>query len=135
MIQEYIDSFIKDLSKIYDLRFGKPFDKEKANCAWFTKVFFDWCKSKNIPVKAIYFDHDTEAHIAPLIDNKIIDFTIKQFTKNQNDNYQITKPEDYQKWGYQKYEVLESLPDWLTIKEADKKSIIKNYSEYKKTHL
>ena len=27
------DQFISDLSKVYDLGFGKPFDKNKANCA------------------------------------------------------------------------------------------------------
>ena len=30
------NQFITDMSKVYDLRFGESFDKNKANCAWFT---------------------------------------------------------------------------------------------------
>jgi len=30
------NQFITDMSKVYNLRFGESFDKNKANCAWFT---------------------------------------------------------------------------------------------------
>lgn len=112
--------FISDMSKIYDLRLGKPFDKDKANCAWFTVEFYNWAKSKGYDVKFVYFDSDIEAHIAPLINEMTIDFTVKQFTKNPNDNYLILNPEDYKKFGYNTYEVYDQLPKLETIFPADK---------------
>ncbi len=112
--------FVTDMSKIYDLRFGKPFDKNKANCAWFTIQFFNWAKSKGLDVKVVYFDSDVEAHIAPLVNDKVFDFAVKQFTKNPNDNYLILNPEDYQKWGYQSFEIYDELPELETVFPADK---------------
>ena len=121
---DYLDSlaiqFINDLSKKWDLRLGKPFDKEKANCAWFTTEFVNWSKTNSLDVKIIYFDDSEEAHIAPYIDGFVLDFTIKQFTKNPDDNYLITKPEDYREFGYLNFEIIDELPSWLTIKEADR---------------
>ena len=113
------NQFIDDMSKIYDLRFGQPFDKNKANCAWFTIQFFDWAKSKGLDVKVVYFDSDVEAHIAPLLNGKVFDFAVKQFTKNTNDNYLILNPEDYQKWGYQSFEIYDELPELETVFPAD----------------
>jgi len=44
MIKKYLeDAFIESMSSRYDLRIGKEFDREKANCAWFSKEFFEWC--------------------------------------------------------------------------------------------
>jgi len=60
-IKKYADDFISEYSKKYDLRLGKSFDKETANCAWFTKTFFDWAKEKDLPVKVVYYIHYTFA--------------------------------------------------------------------------
>jgi hypothetical protein len=113
------NEFLNEMSKTYDLRLGKPFDKEKANCAWFTKEFFRWAKLKRYDVKIVYFDSEVEAHIAPIIDNKTIDFAIKQFTKNPNDDYQILSIKDYKSFGYGKSEILNEFPTWATVKKAD----------------
>jgi hypothetical protein len=131
-IKKYADQFIGEYSKKYDLRLGKSFDKEKANCSWFTNVFCDWAKENKLPVKVVYFDSDEESHTAPIIDGKIIDFTIKQFTKNPNDDYKITKPEDYKKYGYDKFEILDKVPSWFTIRKADKitERLIKRYDQF-----
>ena len=114
------NQFISDLSKVYDLRFGKPFDKNKANCAWFTIQFFNWAKAEGLDVKVAYFDSDVEAHIAPVLNGKIIDFAVKQFTGNPNDNYLILNPEDYQNYGYQTFEIYDELPELETVFPADK---------------
>ena len=71
-------------------------------------------------VKVVYFDSNIEAHIAPMIDDKVIDFAIKQFTKNTNDNYLILIPEDYKKYGYDKFEIYDEMPKLETIFSADK---------------
>jgi hypothetical protein len=68
----------------------------------------------------VYFDHPEEAHISPLIGDKTIDFTVKQFTKNPEDDYLILKPQDYKKWGYPTFEIFSELPDFLTIREPNK---------------
>ena len=138
------NQFITDMSKVYNLRFGESFDKNKANCAWFTGEFYKWAKSKDLNVKVVYFDSNIEAHIAPMIDDKVIDFAIKQFTKNPNDNYLILIPEDYKKYGYDKFEIYDEMPKLETIFSADKlfesypynvapnKFEIKSEIEYKK---
>ena len=116
-LQKLARDFLKDYSINWDLRLAEPFDRELANCAWFSKEFFNWAKKKGIDCKLVYFDHPTEAHIAPLIDGMTIDFTVKQFTNNPQDDYLILKPEDYKNWGYPKWEILEVVPDFLTIRE------------------
>ena len=127
------NQFITDMSKVYNLRFGESFDKNKANCAWFTDEFYKWAKSKDLNVKVVYFDSNIEAHIAPMIDDKVIDFAIKQFTKNPNDNYLILIPEDYKKYGYDKFEIYDEMPKLETIFSADKiqESINENKMWYK----
>lgn len=119
-IKKYVDEFISEYSKKYDLRLGKSFNKEKANCSWFTDVFYKWAKENDLPVKIIYFDSDKEAHIAPIIDDKVIDFTIKQFTKDSEQDYKLSSPEYYKKYGYDKFEILDKVPNWITIRKADK---------------
>ena len=114
------NQFIADISKSYDLRFGKEFDKNKANCAWFTDEFYKWSKSKGLDVKVVYFDSNIEAHIAPMIDGKVIDFAVKQFTKNPNDDYLILTPEDYKKYGYDKFEIWDEMPKLQTVFSADR---------------
>jgi 4a-hydroxytetrahydrobiopterin dehydratase len=114
------NQFLDEYSHQYDLRLGKPFDKEKANCSWFTKEFYNWAKSKSIDVKIVYFDSDVEAHIVPMVDGQTIDFSVKQFTKNPDDDYIILAPEYYSKWGYSEYEILDEFPDWTTVMSASK---------------
>jgi 4a-hydroxytetrahydrobiopterin dehydratase len=114
------NQFLDEYSHQYDLRLGKPFDKEKANCSWFTKEFYNWAKSKSIDVKIVYFDSDVEAHIVPMIDGQTIDFSVKQFTKNPDDDYLILASDDYSKWGYSEYEILDEFPDWATVMSASK---------------
>jgi len=126
VLNSLAEDFISDLSKEFDLRLGLSFDKEKANCSWFTQKFFEWSKLKNQNCQVIYFPHDEEAHIAPYISGKILDFTIKQFTKNPNNDFKITQPEDYVQWGYTKFEIYDYLPEFLTIREADKKKIFES---------
>jgi hypothetical protein len=66
-----------------------------------------------------------------MIDGKVIDFAVKQFTKNPNDDYKITKPEDYKKYGYDKFEILDKVPNWFTIRKADKiLERIKRYDQF-----
>ena len=118
-LDKIANSFLSELSSIYDLRLGLPFNKELANCSWFTKKFYEWAKDKGYPVEIIYFDSDVEAHVAPLLDGRVIDFAVKQFTENPDDDYLVLDPIDYIKWGYSKYEIFTSPPDWLTVGEAD----------------
>ena len=113
------NSFIDEMSAKYDLRLGEEFDKEKANCAWFTNEFNKWAKSKGLEPKVIYFPADEESHTASYLDGEILDFTIKQLTNNPNDEFDITSPDDYQQFGYDTYEILDEVPDWFTIREAD----------------
>ena len=119
-LDSMVNQFIADISKSYDLRFGQEFDKNKANCAWFTDEFYKWSKSKVLDVKVVYFDSNIEAHIAPMIDGKVIDFTVKQFTKNPNDDYLIMNPEDYRKYGYDRFEIWDEMPELQTVFPADR---------------
>jgi hypothetical protein len=132
-IKKYVNEFISEYSKKYDLRLGKSFNKEKANCSWFTDVFYKWAKENDLPVKIIYFDSDKEAHIAPIIDDKVIDFTIKQFTKDSEQDYKLSSPTDYKKYGYDKFEILDKVPNWITIRKADKitERLIIRYDQFK----
>ena len=120
-LTDIVSKFISRMSETYDLRFGEPFDRKKANCAWFTIEFYNWAKAKGLDVKVIYFDSDKQAHIAPMIDNKVIDFTIKQFTEKLEDDYLISNPDEYREYGYESFEIYDGLPKWLkTVFEADK---------------
>lgn len=118
-LDDLAHQFISEMSEVYDLRLGRPFDKEKANCSWFSREFFNWVKSRGLDVKLVYFDSEIEAHIAPMIDGQIIDFVFKQFNHNPAGDYKIAKPEDYVEFGYDHYEILDEIPNWLTIREPD----------------
>jgi hypothetical protein len=117
-LHEIAQSFLDEYSQKFDLRLGEQFDSEFANCAWFTKEFNKWCFENSIPVQIVYFDSNSEAHTASLVDNKVIDFTVKQFTKNPQDDYKIMNIEDYKKWGYPNHKILRDIPEWYTIKAA-----------------
>ena len=119
-IESIISDFITHISKMWDLRFGKPFDEYKANCAWYTIEFYNFAKQRSLDVRVIYFDSDIEAHIAPILGDKVIDFTVKQFTKNPDDNYLVLTPEDYKQFGYHQFEVYDELPELETVHPADR---------------
>ena len=80
------------------------------NCAWVTQEFTKWANSKGIKAQAIYFvwpdkpNNSGEAHIAPVVDNTILDFTFKQFDNQFKDYAKITPINDwkkvYSKYGY-----------------------------------
>ena len=78
------------------------------NCAWVTQEFIKWAKEKGINSKAIYFvwpdKQDGESHIAPIVNDMILDFTYNQFDKTFNDCVLLTKVNDwktvYHKFGY-----------------------------------
>jgi hypothetical protein len=74
------------------------------NCAWATQAFCNFCKRNGIPCRAIYFVWPSEdtvkklkinkvlppyyedvgmSHIAPVVNDMIIDFTIGQFYPNE----------------------------------------------------
>jgi hypothetical protein len=113
------DSFLYDLGKNYDLRKGKPFDKEIGNCAWFTQEFIRWCELQRIPMQIIYFpetEKAKDAHVAPYSNGLVIDFAYKQFSKDKKEKFKIGKPEDYKKFGYDpdKADILDEFPNWVT---------------------
>jgi len=125
-------SFLDEMAPQYDLRLGEEFDKEKANCAWFTKEFLNWAESEGYDFKVAYLicDDPQHHHTAPYKDGKIIDFTIKQFTNNPKDDYIISTPEDYEQYGYNEFEILDEVPSWFTIREAD--MIMEGYNKPRK---
>ena len=95
------------------------------NCAWVTKEFYNWAKNKGYSnLEIMYFvepkpelvaklkqngilsnsyDSDGEAHIVPIYNGYIIDYTIGQFT-GRNEKYKITPKTQwksvYEKYGY-----------------------------------
>jgi len=101
------------------------------HCGWTTKTFYNWALEQGVSdnqLQVIYFvwpEKDVvaplkhkgilgkhyndagESHIAPIYKDQVLDFTIGQFTGNDNDLYRIT-PLDlvrtnksvYSKYGY-----------------------------------
>ena len=125
-LENIADSFLDYLGKIYDLRKGKEFDKEKGNCAWFTMEFFQWCENNRIPMRIVYLpetEKAKDAHIAPSIGEYLIDFSHKQFSKDPKEQYKIAKISSYKKYGYDpdKAEILEEFPEWAKEYPLDKK--------------
>lgn len=101
------------------------------HCGWTTKTFYNWALEQGINAKdlqVIYFvwpekdvvsslkangtlgNHyapEGESHIAPIYKRQILDFTIGQFTGNDNEMYRITSLDQvldnksiYNKYGY-----------------------------------
>jgi len=78
------------------------------NCAWVTQQFIKWAKSKGITAKAIYLvwpdKPDGESHIAPIVNNTILDFTYNQFVKSFKKCVLLTNvnnwKEVYKEFGY-----------------------------------
>jgi hypothetical protein len=80
------------------------------NCAWVTQQFINWAKSsKGINAKAIYLvwpdkpNNAGESHIAPIVNNTILDFTYNQF-ESFDDCALLTNVNNwkdvYKKFGY-----------------------------------
>ena len=113
------EDFLRDLGKNYHLDVGKPFDKNKGNCAWFTEEFYNWSENNRVPGRIIYFSETEkakDAHVAILIGDLVLDFTHKQFSKDPKEKFSILPIEEYKKYGYdvETYEVYDGLPNWIT---------------------
>ena len=118
------ERFLGDLEKVYDLRRGKPFDKFKGNCAWFTVKFSEWAEQKGIVHEIVYFPETgraPDAHIAPMVGGRVIDFAHKQFSGDVDELYRITRPEHYREFGYDGWEVYGELPDLETVYSLERK--------------
>jgi hypothetical protein len=92
------------------LQYYKVPQSNSHNCAWTTQQFIKWAKSKGINAKAIYLvwpdkpNNAGESHIAPIVNNTILDFTYNQFDKSFDDCALLTNvnnwKEVYKKFGY-----------------------------------
>lgn len=116
-IENIADQFLRDLRKNYDLRVGKEFDEKKGNDAWYVQQFYQWCENNGTPVRIVYFPETEKAkkdHIAILIDDLVLDFTHKQFSKDKGERYSVLPLKKYMKYGYSdKMEVLDEVPSWI----------------------
>jgi hypothetical protein len=95
-VNEIANKFCNDFLSNYERD-----EKGTFNCAWATQQFILWAKQNGIDAKAIYLvwpdRPDGEAHIAPVVNNQILDFTIHQFDKSVKDCYKITPVNDWKK--------------------------------------
>ena len=116
-VENIADQFLRDLGKNYDLRVGKEFDKKKGNCAWYVQEFYQWCENNRTPVRIVYFpetEKAKDAHIAILVDDLVLDFAHKQFSKDKKEKYSVLPLKAYMKYGYSdKIEVLDEFPNWI----------------------
>ena len=116
-VENIADQFLRDLGKNYDLRVGKEFDRKKGNCAWYVQEFYQWCENNRTPVRIVYFpetEKAKDAHIAILVDDLVLDFAHKQFTKDKKEKYSVLPLKDYRKYGYSdEIEVLNEVPSWI----------------------
>ena len=51
------NQFITDMSKVYNLRFEESFDKNKANCAWFTGEFCPATDNISLQLRFLWNQH------------------------------------------------------------------------------
>jgi len=116
-VENIADQFLRDLGKNYDLRVGKEFNKKKGNCAWYVQEFYQWCENNRTPVRIVYFpetEKAKDAHIAILVDDLVLDFAHKQFSKDKKEKYSVLPLKDYKKYGYSdEIEVLDEIPSWI----------------------
>lgn len=116
-VENIADQFLRDLGKNYDLRVGKEFNKKKGNCAWYVQEFYQWCENNRTPVRIVYFpetEKAKDAHIAILVDDLVLDFAHKQFSKDKKEKYSVLPLKAYMKYGYSdKIEVLDEVPNWI----------------------
>ena len=116
-VENIANQFLRDLGNDYDLRFGKEFNPKKGNGAWYVQMFYQWCENNKTPVRIVYFpetEKAKDAHIAILIDDLVLDFAHKQFSKDKKEKYSVLPLKDYKKYGYSdKMEVLDEVPSWI----------------------
>ena len=116
-VENIADQFLRDLGKNYDLRVGKEINKKKGNCAWYVQEFYQWCENNRTPVRIVYFpetEKAKDAHIAILVDDLVLDFAHKQFSKDKKEKYSVLPLKDYKKYGYSdEIEVLDEVPSWI----------------------
>lgn len=115
-VNSIIDSYLSDIK--WDIQ------NSLGNCAFFAKDFYEWCQSKGIKCQLIYLKQDEdfivgdeiEDHIAPMIDEQLIDFVytpmgvsrrVRQNSTNAIErqlNPEITQKNNiinkYGQWGY-----------------------------------
>jgi len=125
-VENIADQFLRDLRKNYDLRVGEEFDEKKGNDAWYVEEFYQWAENNRTPVRIVYFPETEKAkdpHIAIIVDDLVLDFAHKQFSKDKNEKYSVLPLKAYKKYGYSdKMEVLDEVPSWIgDIYPADKK--------------
>lgn len=111
-------SYLDELKKEYNLGKGKPFNSKIGNDAWFAGDFFRWCEIARMPVQLIFFPETKKqknAHIAIYMDGWVIDFTHKEFSKDEKEMVKVLKPEEYKKYGYDvaKADILDEFPNWV----------------------
>ena len=106
------NQFISEVLSKYDYDVT---GSDHLNCSWVTIEFCKWAKERGGENKAIWLSWPGEeslmnnpsleeaAHIAPIYNGNIIDFTFGQFTQ-KNIPYKITPLNDWAK-VYQKYGV------------------------------
>ena len=123
-VQDVVDRYIR--STKYDI------ENSLGNCSFFTRDFLNWAKENNVKASYVYMpqakeyreknnisDSDWEDHIAPMVNNTIIDFAYtpkgvskKVRTKNTvpprlfSNTDDLFKPDGaYGKYGYYTREV------------------------------
>lgn len=115
--EKLAESFLRDLSKDYDIRKGKEYNPKIGNDAWLTQKFFEWCELQRLPIKTIYFDktNGEEGHIAPYLEGWVIDFAYNKLSKRNKKSLRVGKPEDYEKLGYLtgRENIYEEFPEWI----------------------
>jgi len=119
-ITDLIKKFQHEILSQYEYKLS---GQGHLNCAWVTQAFCNFCKRNGIPCKAIYFVWPAEktvrvlkaskvlpsyyedegmSHIAPVVNNTIIDFTFGQF--NPQEKIKLTPLNKWQsvygKFGY-----------------------------------
>lgn len=124
--RDLADRFLAEIGEEYDLRRGKPFDRHKGNCAWFTSEFSRWADKNRVQHEIVYFPDTNDApdaHIAPMVGDEVIDFAHKQFSNDPDEAYRISKPDHYMDYGYRTWEVWDTdeLRHLQTVHALDKK--------------
>ena len=135
------DELAQEFCKEFLQHYKVPQSKSNShNCAWVTEQFINWAKSsKGIDAKAIYLvwpyksNNDGESHIAPIVNNTILDFTYNQFVKSFDKCALLTNVNNwkdvYKKFGYgtntvningkdQSF-IIDTFDNLLNVKELD----------------
>lgn len=117
---EFVNDYIKDCK--WNIQ------NSLANCAFFSKDFYQWCQKKGIDCRLAYSEQSApddvrEDHIIPMVDRYLIDFVftdkgvshiVRENNKSEalmrQTNPEVTElsnfKEKYGKWGYKNIEVI-----------------------------